>query len=129
MIKSLSLLIAITMLFFFFAMKIEAQTRIKFHGGSISAAVGGKLSGYRDKRTYVIKVRSAQTLKTERIGNRYITIFVRDPNGEIVGDSDASCNDRREIAPTITGDYKIEVVECRKADPWRGRFRFRVTVR
>jgi hypothetical protein len=50
------------------------------------------------------------------------------PTGEEVGDSDASCNDRREIASTTAGDYRITVVECRKGDPWRGSFRFRVTV-
>jgi hypothetical protein len=108
---------------------INAQTRIRFARGAVNAVVGGDLKSYRDKRTYIIRVRSGQTLKTARVGNRYITIFVRDPNGEVVGDSDASCNDRREIEPTISGNYKIEVVECRKADPWRGRFRFRVTVR
>jgi hypothetical protein len=107
----------------------DAQTRIRFHRGSVSAVVAGNLNGYRGKRSYVLKVRSGQTLRTARIGNRYITIFVRDPNGESVGDSDASCNDRREVTPTIAGDYKIEVVECRKADPGRGRFRFRVMVR
>jgi hypothetical protein len=60
---------------------------------------------------------------------RRITIFVKDPNGNDIGDSDASCNNRREISPTEAGDYTIEVVECRKADPWRGRFTFRVAVR
>jgi hypothetical protein len=107
----------------------DAQTRIKFRRGTSGSVVSGSLNGWNDKRTFILKVRNGQTLKTERVGNRYITIFVRDPNGEIVGDSDASCNDRREIAPTVAGDYTIEVVECRKADQWRGRFRFRVTVR
>jgi hypothetical protein len=46
-----------------------------------------------------------------------------------VGDSDASCNNRREISPTVAGDYRIEVVECQKADRWRGRFYLRVSVR
>jgi hypothetical protein len=111
------------------AITSEAQTRIQFRRGTYSSVVSGTLHNWNERRTFVLKVRSGQTLKTERVGNRYIKIFVRDPIGEIVGDSDASCNDRREISPTIAGDYKIEVVECRKADPWQGRFRFRVTVR
>jgi hypothetical protein len=77
----------------------------------------------------VIKVRTGQTIRTEQIGGVHpITIFISDPNGEGVGDSDASCNNRREITPTVAGDYQIQVVECQKADAWRGRFRFRVTV-
>ena len=108
---------------------VEAQTRIRFRRGAFSASAGGNLHGYNEKRRFVIRVRSGQVLTTERVGNRHITVFVRDPAGQIVGDSDASCNDRREISPTRAGDYLIEVVECRKADPWRGRFSFRVTVR
>jgi hypothetical protein len=107
----------------------DAQTRIKFRRGTYGSVESGTLRNWDDKSTFVLKVRDGQTLRTERVSGGYITIFVRDPNGEIVGDSDASCNDRREITPTIAGDYRIEVVECRKADPWRGRFRFRVTVR
>jgi hypothetical protein len=110
----------------------DAQsTRIKFRRGSVSATASGNLNSFRSKRVYVIRVREGQTLRTEQVGggSRPITIFVKDPNGEGVGDSDASCNNRREISPTEAGDYIIEVVECRKADPWRGRFTFRVTVR
>jgi len=109
----------------------QPATRIKFSRGAVRANVAGTLSSYRSKRVYVIRVREGQTLRTEQIGpsQRRITIFVKDPNGNDIGDSDASCNNRREISPTEAGDYTIEVVECRKADPWRGRFTFRVTVR
>ncbi|MBX3243245.1 MAG: hypothetical protein KF685_02110 [Acidobacteria bacterium] len=111
----------------------QAEKRIKFKRGAISADATGKLSGYDDKKAFVIKVNEGQTLSTEQIraesSSRYITILITDPNGELVGDSDASCNNRREIAPTVAGDYRIEVVECQKADPWRGKFKFRVTVR
>lgn len=95
------------------------------------ANVSGTLNSYRSRRVYVIRVREGQTLKTEQVGDspRRITIFVKGPSGDDVGDSDASCNNRREISPTEAGDYTIEVVECQKADPWRGRFTFRVTVR
>ena len=108
----------------------QNTSRIRFAPGAVKADVVGTLRGYRDRRTYVIKVRAGQTLRTEQIGNsHHITIYIKDPAGEGVGDSDASCNNRREITPTESGDYRITVVECRKADPWRGRFRFRVSVR
>ncbi len=109
----------------------QTPTRIKFSRGSVKAKVSGTLNSYRSMRVYVLRVRAGQTLTTEQIGSsaRRVTIFVKDPNGNDVGDSDASCNNRREISPTEAGDYTIEVVECRKADPWRGGFTFRVTVR
>jgi hypothetical protein len=109
----------------------SSQTRINFRPGAVRADVSGTLNSFRSRRIYVIRIRAGQTLSTRQIGGdkRPVTIAIKDPNGEDVGDSDASCNDRREIARTIAGDYRIEVVECRKADPWRGRFTFRVTVR
>ena len=109
----------------------QTPTRIKFRHGAVRAHVSGNLNSFESKRTYLIKVRSGQTLRTEQIGraSRPITIFIKDPSGNGVGDSDASCNNRREISPTEAGNYTIEVVECPKADPWRGRFTFRVTVR
>lgn len=111
----------------------QRPVRIKFERGATRAVVSGYLSGYKSKQVYVIRVRSGQTLRTEqkmvRRRSGSITIFVKDPAGEGVGDSDASCNNRREISPTVAGDYRIEVVECQKADPWRGNFRFNITVR
>ena len=112
-------------------LQAQTPTRIKFTRGAARANVSGSLNSFRSKRVYVIRVREGQTLRTEQIGAaaRRVTIFVKDPNGNEVGDSDASCNNRREISPTEAGDYTIEVVECQKADPWRGHFTFRVTVR
>ena len=109
----------------------QQTTRIKFPRGAIHADVSGTLNSFRSKRVFVIKVRDGQTLRTEQLGGalRRITIFVKDATGNEVGDADASCNDRKEVSPTVAGDYTIEVVECQKADPWRGRFTFRVTVR
>ena len=109
----------------------QQTTRIKFRRGAIHADVSGTLNSFRSKRVFVIKVRDGQTLRTEQLGgaSRRITIFVKDATGNEVGDADASCNDRKEVSPTVAGDYTIEVVECQKADPWRGRFTFRVTVR
>ena len=113
------------------AVETPSQTKIRFARGAVRASVTGTLNSFRSKRLYVIRVRDGQTLRTEQAGGRArpITIFIKDPGGNEVGDSDASCNNRREISPTEAGDYTIEVVECRKSDPWRGRFTFRVTVR
>lgn len=126
--------ILITVVSFLVIFSVEAfaqrATRINFRRGARSALVAGKLSGYRDSRNYVIRVRAGQTLRTEQIGDRHdITIYIHGPSGEDVGDSDASCNNRREITPTVAGDYKVQVVECQKADAWRGKFKFKITVR
>jgi hypothetical protein len=108
----------------------QRTTRIRFARGATKAIVTGSLRGYRDSRVYVIRVRNGQTLSTAQVGGSHdITIYIKSPSGEDVGDSDASCNNRREISPTDAGDYRITVVECQKADAWRGSFRFRVTVR
>jgi len=112
------------------AVSAQHATRIRFAHGATSSTVSGTLNGYRDEKRYVIKVRAGQTLRTSQVGNTHdITIFIENPSGEDVGDSDASCNNRREITPTTRGDYHIRVVECQKANRWRGTFRFRVTVR
>lgn len=108
----------------------QRPTRISFARGARSAVVTGTLNGYHSSKNFVIRVRAGQTLSTEQVGDRHdITINIQGPGGENVGDSDASCNNRREIMSTKAGDYHIQVIECKKADPWRGMFRFRVTVR
>lgn len=108
----------------------QKTTRIRFSKGATKTTISGTLNGYRSRRGFVIKVRRGQTLSTTQVGDSHaITIYIKSPAGEEVGDSDASCNNRREIAPTVAGDYRITVVECQKADAWKGRFRFRVTVR
>jgi hypothetical protein len=108
------------------------QRRITFKRGARTAVVNGTLSGYGGKKVFIIRVRRGQALSTEQIkpdaSNRYITVSIRAPNGSAVGDSDASCNNRKEISPTRAGDYRIEVYECQKADPWRGNFRLKVRV-
>jgi len=118
------------LLLLFVGAEAQRSTRIRFTRGATRADVSGTLRNYRDRRNFVIKVRAGQTLRTEQIGDSHpITIYISDPNGQGVGDSDASCNNRREITPTVAGDYRIQVVECQKADAWRGRFRFRVIVK
>ena len=109
-----------------------SQQRIKFKSGARAATVTGNLYSYKSRKVFIIRVRRGQTLSTEQIkpdaSNRYITVSIKAPNGETVGDSDASCNNRKEIAPTVAGDYRIEVYECQKADAWRGSFRLKVKV-
>ncbi|MEP7211915.1 MAG: hypothetical protein ABI791_02490 [Acidobacteriota bacterium] len=106
----------------------QTVRRIRFARGATSAVVTGHLAGYRGKIVYLIRVRRGQTLRTVQIGSSHpVTVSVTGPTGDFA-DSDASCNNRKEISPTTAGDYRIEVVECRKADPWQGRFRIRVSV-
>ena len=111
------------------AMGQRAQ-RITFAKGRTSATVTGTLSGYKSKKTFVIRVRRGQTLTTENTGTNSITISVKAPPGSTYEqDMAADCHDRNEVNPTAAGDYRITVVECMKADRWRGAFKFRVRVR
>jgi hypothetical protein len=108
----------------------QKTTRIRFSKGATKATISGTLNGYRSRRVFVIKVLRGQTLSTTQVGNSHdITIYIKSPAAEDVDDSDASCNNRREITPTDAGDYQITVVECQKADAWKGTFKFRVTVK
>lgn len=120
---------------FFICETASAQkySRIKFAKGSATKTVYGTLNSYKDRKIFKIKVLAGQALSLEQIaGNedfRIITTFIKDPLGEDVTDMDASCNNRKEIAPTTAGDYTIEIVQCQKADEWKGEFKFRVTVK
>lgn len=115
--------------------EVSAQkaTRIIFNKNATAATVSGSLKSYADKKVFVIKVRQGQTLSTEQIKSEtstsYVTVSIKDPSGEIVGDEDASCNSSQEAAPTVAGDYTITVVECQKADAWSGNFVLKVTVK
>lgn len=105
------------------------QTRIKFARGAVTANVSGRLTGFNSEKIYLIRVREGQTLTTKQVSGRPISIFLTGPDGQEAGEMDASCHNNREITPTIAGDYTIRVVECQKADPWRGKFKLRVSVR
>lgn len=115
----------------FFALSIVAfgqkATRIKFAGGATQKTVSGNLRSYKSEKTFVIRVRRGQTLRAS--SNQYVTLSVLNPSGEDVMDRDASCNSRAEISPTVAGDYKIIVYECKKADAWRGKFYLKVSVK
>lgn len=126
------ILVLSSLIFLLFAVaSVSAQQRIYFKRGAKQAIAAGSLRNYRSKKVFVIRVRRGQTLRTEQLGNSSggpVTVAIKAPNGEYVGDSDASCNNRKEITPTRAGDYRIEVVECMKADAWRGNFRLKVRV-
>lgn len=115
---------------FFLSLAVSAQTRITFAHGATSKIVTGRLNGFGSVRNYVIRVKRGQTMRVEQIGpgSRRTTITITDPDGEDASDMDASCNNQKRVSPTIKGDYRITVVECKKADPWRGTYRIRVRV-
>jgi hypothetical protein len=122
--------IALFLLLLSFASFAQKAQRITFKRGATRAIVSGTLRSYKGERTFIIRVRAGQILKTEQVGEGHaITIAVLDPSGEIAADSDASCNNRKQTEETVAGDYKIIVSECSKADQWRGTFKFKVTVR
>ena len=130
--KLLPLLFA-TLILGLFALPAAAQkaTRITFKRGANSAVVSGSLSGYDSTRKYVIRVRKGQRLTTEPIGTANpVSIWMTSPDGSSFGDDlDLSCHARRDVFPSMRGDYVLTVQECQKADPWKGRFKFKVTVR
>jgi len=129
--KKLTLGLLTACLFSTLAIAASAQrpTRITFARGTTSKVVTGTLNGYRSHQTYVIYVKKGQTLTTEAVKN-FITIGVEAPPGSTYEqDMAADCHDKNEVTPTARGDYKISVTECRKANRWRGTFRFKVTVR
>lgn len=114
---------------FAFAQKAEQLT---LSPGAKEVVAKGKLESYKSKRLFVIRLQQGQTLSTEQLksdtSNHDTTVSIKAPNGELVGDEDASCNNRKKISPTVEGNYRIEVYECRKADPWRGTFQLQVKV-
>jgi len=126
--KVFRILLLISILFLL-SMAASAQTRIHFARGATSAVITGRLNGFNSKRVYLIRVRRGQRFRVEQIGNSHlVTTTLEDPTGEDVSDMDASCNSHKDLSPTKRGDYRLTVVECRKADRWRGRFRLRVRV-
>ena len=114
------------------ANQTNSGERINFKNSATQAIANGDLKNYGDSKTFVIEVKNGQTLRTEQVkpdkSLEYVTVEITDPNGEQVGDHDASCNNRKIIKPTVAGNYKIKVFECRKADAWSGKFDLKVSV-
>jgi hypothetical protein len=105
----------------------KPATRIKFAKGATKVVVNGKLNGYKGLEKYVVRLRSGQRLQIS--SNKSITLSVFDPKGEDVMDRAANCNGTADISPTVAGDYKIEVTECLKADPWKGNYKLTLKVK
>ncbi len=105
---------------------------IKFQPGATSEIVTGNLTGYTDSKSFLIAVKSGQTLNTEQLkeandSTAYVTVVVADSSGKYLGDSDASCNNRKAIKVTAAAEYRITVTECTKAEPWNGQFKLKVS--
>lgn len=101
--------------------------RIKFSKGSTKTTVTSYLNGYKDSQTYLIKVKKGQILVLK--ANKYVSLFITDPNGDDVSDMDLSCHSNQKIKNTIAGDYKVKAVQCQKADEWKGSFKLSVTAK
>lgn len=109
-----------------------ASTPIKFPRGAYSTIVTAKLDGYDTEQNYTIAVGKGQSLdvkQIDRVNNHYVSVYLTDPQGGNANDLDASCHSRATVSPTMAGSYAIKVVECRKADPWKGSYSLKVTVR
>lgn len=134
--KSLRIL-AISVFVFWGATAVRGQkaTRIVLYKDSTAATVSSNLKSFNDKKVFVIKARKGQTLKIEQIiepataAARLVAVSIKSSSGKTFEGANDSCDNRREIAPTEEGDYTITVVQCRKTDAWRGRFRLKISVK
>lgn len=106
----------------------QAAERIKFARNAVSKTVTSTLSGYNSKRVYVIGLQAGQRFDIQPVSSRHpITISVVDPKGESIDDWGADCHSHHSSTTEYTGDYKIYVTECTKADPWKGSFTINVS--
>ena len=125
--------LAITLVFMLLlagASGASAQTRVRFKKGATSAVVTGKLSNYKQKRVFLVRVRNFQTMEIRDIGAHAVSIWVEGPPGSgYEQDLAADCHGHTDISPTAAGDYRLTVQECQKVDKWQGTFRVKVTVR
>jgi hypothetical protein len=112
------------------AVSAQRATRVNFRRGSHSTVVTGYLSGYKGSKVFLIRVRAGQKMTIEGIGDNAASTFLEGPPGSnYEQDMAADCHSHAEADPTDAGDYKLTVQECQKADPWKGTFRVRITVR
>lgn len=108
----------------------QKPVSINFPLGTHETVVTGKLNGYASSKTYVIRVGKNQTITTEDVGEKPITITIVAPKGATYEqDMAADCHSRNEVTPTVAGTYRITVTECGKADEWKGKFKFKVVAR
>lgn len=110
----------------------DSAERISFAKGKSSATVSGKLAGFDDEQNYVIATGKGQAMTVEALDKQSdgrVSIYITDPKGENANDMDLSCHSNATVKPTLAGDYQIQVVECKKADPWKGKFAFNIKVK
>lgn len=109
----------------------NAAQRIKFPRNATSTVVTGKLNGFKEELNYVIEVGKGQTMTVEQVNpaNKRVTVWITAPNGEDASDADLSCNSQKKVSSTLKGDYTLKVSECMKADPWKGEFKLKITVK
>lgn len=106
--------------------------RINFVKGADHAIITGNLSGFEDVQYFVVDAAKGQTMTVEQLdqqGAGLVSVYVTAPNGANANDMDLSCHSNATISPTIDGDYGIKVVECKKADPWKGVYGIKVTIK
>lgn len=101
--------------------------RIEFPKGATEVTATGTMNGFDDKQVLLIDTRAGQELRIEDVGDNPVTLSVCDPDGENVDDYDLSCHGRFKLSKTKKGDYRVFVTECKKADPWKGEYRLKVT--
>ncbi len=101
-----------------------AQTRIRFRPGRSSATLSGTLAGNSGMRTFLLGVRSGQT----------ITVQVNSNNGKVVGDIDYPDGDHIDNTnggfwqgdTDVNGSYRISLINNGNRST---RYTFTVTVR
>jgi hypothetical protein len=90
----------------------------------------GTLKGFQSQQVHVISVAAGKTLSVKQIGAKNeVTLSISNPSGTNVSDLDASCNNHLSVSPTVAGNYKVTVVECRKANSWNGSYTLNVSVK
>ena len=109
----------------------SAVEPIKFAKGATTVTVTGKLSGFNEEKTYSIAVNKGQSMRVEQVnpGDKRTTIWLTDPKGGDASDADLSCNNKKQVSPTLVGTYIIKVSECMKADPWKGSYTLKISVK
>ncbi len=105
----------------------QKAQRVTFKRGATVAIVSGYLKNYKSSKTFVVRLRKGQRLKVT--GDSAITLTILNPAGEDIMDRAANCNGEADITLTDSGDYKIEVVECRKVDEWGGNFKLKISAK
>lgn len=106
--------------------------RISFVPGADHAVITGNLSGFDDAQYFVVDAAKGQAMTIEQLdqqGGARVSIYVTAPGGGDANDMDLSCHSSASVSPTAAGDYAIKVVECQKADPWKGVYGIKVTIK